>query len=449
MIVKNEAALLARCIDSVRSVADEIVVVDTGSTDETPDLAEAHGVKLVRSDWRDDFSYSRNISLDQATSDWILWLDADDIVPPQSLPELAALKARAPDRVFGLVVRNQKPGNTGSEFVQARMFPNDSRLRFEGTIHEQIMPSALRAGLRLEHTQAVIEHHGYADPNTMRRKARRNLALLHEQYESLGRQPVNAIEIADSYTICGEEENARIWYERVLAAPNAARQFPAIVSQARMGLGNIENRRGNYCRALEHFEQARRLCPTRPDVVFCLAVARELSGDGAGAQTALRSVLTMKRSPELVGVDFRETRIKTYLRLIRMLVEQEDREQLEPLVAQAVNDCGDRPEIHAMTGVAWYRLGKLMKALHSFEKSLALRVEGNVDAYIGLMLIYRKAGKEELARNTFEKIAPAFHDHPRLAAFAQVTGIGSVNPGIKQSDAYEREVQRLRQMYAL
>ena len=201
MIVKNEARVLARCLESCRDIADEIVVVDTGSIDATVEIAQSLGARVVVSEWKNDFSYSRNISLRNASCAWILWLDADDVVPSQSVPIINALKKGAPDRVFGFVVRNQKPGNTGSEFVQARMFPNDSRICFERRIHEQMMLSALRIGLKLVETRAVVEHYGYAEPDLLNQKALRNIGLLLEEYGQYGPDPVMGVEIADSYLI--------------------------------------------------------------------------------------------------------------------------------------------------------------------------------------------------------------------------------------------------------
>ena len=105
MIVKNEAALLGRCLASVAPAADEIVVADTGLTDATADVARSFGARVVAAPWRNDFAWARNVSLDNATMDWALWLDADDVAPPESVPRLRALKRETPDRVFGLLVR--------------------------------------------------------------------------------------------------------------------------------------------------------------------------------------------------------------------------------------------------------------------------------------------------------------------------------------------------------
>ena len=80
MIVKNEEKTLARCLYSIKDIADEIVVVDTGSTDKTTDIAQEFGAKVFSLDWKDDFSAARNFSLEKATGAWILIIDADEVL---------------------------------------------------------------------------------------------------------------------------------------------------------------------------------------------------------------------------------------------------------------------------------------------------------------------------------------------------------------------------------
>src|ERR1043165_7712525 len=90
LIVKNEARCLARCLESVRGILDEIVVVDTGSTDDTASIAKRYGAKISNFAWKDDFSIARNFALEQATGDWILVLDADENASPALCQEILA-----------------------------------------------------------------------------------------------------------------------------------------------------------------------------------------------------------------------------------------------------------------------------------------------------------------------------------------------------------------------
>ena len=92
MIVKNEETSLARCLDSVQGIADEIVIVDTGSTDLTRQIAAEYTDCIFDFEWVDDFAAARNFAFDQASCEYILWLDADDVFEPEDRAKLIALK---------------------------------------------------------------------------------------------------------------------------------------------------------------------------------------------------------------------------------------------------------------------------------------------------------------------------------------------------------------------
>jgi len=423
MIVKNEAAILTRCLRSVKEIADEIVVVDTGSIDDTASIAREHGATVVFSEWKNDFSRARNISLRKASGQWLLWLDADDVIPRESIDVINNLKTKTPDTVFGFIVRNEKHGQTGSEFIQARMLPNRPDIYFQRRIHEQMMLSALRAGLRLTETAAIIEHHGYADPSTMRVKARRNIGLLLEEYGHGNPDAVMAVEIGDSYSILGETDNAQKWYETALNVPGCEDQAPHLAGQAHLGLGNHYNKNGDFEEAIGHLQKALRLSPNRPDVQFSLAVALDLSGRKQEAIDCLYAVIRQEPVRLLVGIDFREARIKSFLRLERLLMECRKNDEAFALAGEALARMAHRPEIHNMAGRIFYRCNRLMDALHAFEKSLLLDVANNIDAYVGLCQIYFRAGKLETARQTVQSIRTLYKEKPRYwALYRQCIG---------------------------
>src|SRR5437016_1157295 len=93
-IVRNEAANIVRCLDSVAALVEEKIVVDTGSTDDTVALAEDCGATVSFFAWRDDFAAARNAAVEKATGDWILWLDADEFLLPESIPLVREAVAR-------------------------------------------------------------------------------------------------------------------------------------------------------------------------------------------------------------------------------------------------------------------------------------------------------------------------------------------------------------------
>jgi glycosyltransferase involved in cell wall biosynthesis len=441
MIVKNEADLLARCLRSIQPVADQIIVVDTGSQDKTVEVAKNFGAKIFETEWRNDFAWARNISLDHATSTWILWLDADDVVPPESLPLITQLKQCKPDCVFGLIVRNQRPNDTGTEFVQARMFPNRPEIRFERRVHEQMMPSALRLGMVMEKREVVIEHHGYADSDTLKRKSRRNIELMLQEYDPHHPDPVTAVEIADSYQLIDEFGEAERWYRAVLAIAGAETGFPAIASQARTGLGNLFNRQNRFDLAIEELEAAVSLAPWRSDALYALAVSHDMAGQPDTAIGILRRIQALRPEPGQVGVDFRAAAIKATLRLIRILVEQNHRSDAVIEAEKALAEYPERPEIALMAGKAFLAANDLMKALRVFEKSIALSPGGpHIDSYFGLWLIYRKAGKLDALAKSMESVRPLFEGTVRYwAAVRILMGDMSTIPERFNTDELEKE----------
>ena len=450
MIVKNEGRILGKCLRSVLPCADEIIIVDTGSTDSTVEVARSFGARIIHSDWKNDFSYSRNCSLREATCEWILWLDADDYVPAESLPVINSLKKETPDKVFGFIVRNEKPGNTGTEFIQSRMFPNRPEIFFERRIHEQMMLSAMRQGLTLVETKAVVEHHGYADPQSVQIKAQRNIPPLLEEYKATGPEPVLAIEIADSYSIIGEGALAKSWYEKVLGLPESEQSFPEIAGQACLGLGNLCNISADYGRAIEYLHKALRLSPGRVDALYSLAVSFELCNRIPEAIDCLYGIIRTAPSPQKIGIDFREAKIKSFLRLGRLLIDCKKKSEALDLAGQAVSLLPHRPEIQNMAGRIYFHNGKLMEALHAFERSLDIE-KTNIDAYIGLCQIYESAGKKDTAIQTVSAIMPAFADNPAFwALFHQICGrgTGAMPPGTVDSEQIAKEEKKILHDYA-
>jgi tetratricopeptide (TPR) repeat protein len=423
LIVKNEAACLGRCLSSAQEIADEIIVVDTGSTDDTVSLARSFGATVVCSVWNNDFSHARNVSLRSAAGAWLLWLDADDVIPKKSIEIIQNLKLKKPDRVLGFIVRNEKKGQTGSEFIQARMFPNRPDIFFERRIHEQMMLSALRAGLRMEQTAAVIEHHGYADPHTMRLKARRNIEMLLGEYDRAAPDAITAVEIADAYSIVNDAGNARTWYETALSVPGCVEQSAHLASQAHWGLGNLLNNNADFDAAIAHLQKALVLSPGRPDVGYSLAVALDLSGRKDDAIERLYGVFRQSAPPLLIGVDFREAKLKAVLRLDRLLRETGRNEEADGLADEALTAMPHRPEIQNLAGRAYVRGGRLMDGLHAFEKSLELDRPNNIDAYVGLCQIYLRANKRENAVQTVKSVQPLYGHMPRYwALYRQCMG---------------------------
>lgn len=179
LIAKNEAAFLEGCLLSLRGKVDEIVVVDTGSTDTTRDIALQHGCVLHEFAWCSDFSAARNYGLERASGDWILYIDADERL---SIDGDGRLGAILPDAAAAVRVRF-RPRSDTTCYDELRLFLNDQRIRFEGSMHETIVPGVERVtrqdGVIIANLHAVtIEHLGYDGEQD--HKHERNLPLLQQ-----------------------------------------------------------------------------------------------------------------------------------------------------------------------------------------------------------------------------------------------------------------------------
>jgi tetratricopeptide (TPR) repeat protein len=183
MIVKNQEAMLGRCLNSIRDWVDEIIVVDTGSTDRTVQIAESFGAKVSHQPWEGDFSKHRNYSIDKATCDWVFIIDADEEVCADDVPVLMRLLADGRQQVISINVINVygESENRTVFLPSPRFFRRELGLRYEGIVHNQLsLPDDLsitRAGVRLK-------HFGYdLSPEKLRNKKQRSRRLLEKQLE--------------------------------------------------------------------------------------------------------------------------------------------------------------------------------------------------------------------------------------------------------------------------
>lgn len=190
MIVKNEEANLARCLSSVRSAVDEIIIVDTGSVDQTKWIAKNAGAKVISREWQDDFSIARNASVALATGEWILFLDADEALEPGSAEALRRIAEGEHEGYFIKVIN--LIGDAGSVETSPdlifRMYRNKPQYRFRGAIHEQIVDVILEQNSQASFQIAedvVIRHYGYLNQQIIDKdKKNRNLALIKKELEN-------------------------------------------------------------------------------------------------------------------------------------------------------------------------------------------------------------------------------------------------------------------------
>ena len=181
MIVKDEEELLAQCLESIRSWVDEIIVVDTGSTDRTVEIAQSYGARVFFQPWKGDFSRPRNLSLSKATGDWIFIIDADEEFVQDDISLIRQVMAQDKFRLISINVYNTKKetGECTSFLPSYRLYKREAGFYYDGIVHNQLKydpdEPALRVGIRLK-------HYGYSlSPQKMKKKIARSRELLERQ----------------------------------------------------------------------------------------------------------------------------------------------------------------------------------------------------------------------------------------------------------------------------
>lgn len=185
MIVKNEERRLQACLDSARDVIGELIVVDTGSTDATPEIAARNGAEVIKCDFAFvDFAAARNHGIARATGRWILVLDADETLHPASLPLVRAFACGNENAGYYLARRNYvwDSDNFTTDYA-VRLFPNRPDYRYHGRVHETVDSSILRAGGRLLKSGIQIDHYcsDKPDAEARRRKHHWYIRILQEE----------------------------------------------------------------------------------------------------------------------------------------------------------------------------------------------------------------------------------------------------------------------------
>ena len=216
LIVKNEARCLARCLSSIRRAVDEIVLVDTGSTDDTIAIARSFEAKILQFTWTNDFSAARNFAVDQTTGSWILVLDADEEASPELAAEIPSFigSKRAIGRLKIVSEFRRKGQLLRSQSYVSRLFPRG--VRFEGRIHEQLVSSLPRLDLNGE-----LWHDGYLQPG----KSDRNLTLLQEQLRHTPKDPYLLFQLALEHTSLDQTTEACQCLEHAMAVSNLTEPF--------------------------------------------------------------------------------------------------------------------------------------------------------------------------------------------------------------------------------
>jgi GT2 family glycosyltransferase/Flp pilus assembly protein TadD len=244
MIVKNEEKNLPRCLKSLLPIVDEMIIADTGSTDRTREIAAIFGARVISIPWNGDYAEARNASLSEAVGDWILVMDADEVISPQDYASVRSLINSSPDEAVAYTVtsRNytsrvdlEKWQPNRGEYPQeemgrgwmpsdkTRLFPNQATIRFENPIHEMVEPSLDRLGILSLAAPFVVHHYGYLDDKRQQRKLLQYYELGKRKMAETGGSPQAIVELAiQAAGIKKYDEAISLWQRALEIDPNSS-----------------------------------------------------------------------------------------------------------------------------------------------------------------------------------------------------------------------------------
>ncbi|MEW6573322.1 MAG: glycosyltransferase [Bacillota bacterium] len=295
LIARNESDHIGRCLNSVKGFVDEIVVVDTGSTDNTIEIALAAGAKIVEAEWKNDFSHARNTSLENATGEWILFLDCDEELAPDSGPELRKITRDSSFEAYFVVVTNLTQTGLELSFPSIRLFRNRKCYRFRGKIHEQIVNSIVNGyGIeKIGQSQISVIHHGYnSDTINIRAKVHRNLEIL-KAYPEEEKDGFYYYNLGTEHLRLGEREKALANYTQALRLTKPTQSYgPILVKRTMTTLMELQRFRDT----IEQLRYYREIYKDFKDLFLLEAVCHLDCGRYSEAGKYLRRFLEMPPS---------------------------------------------------------------------------------------------------------------------------------------------------------
>ncbi|HLA29171.1 MAG TPA: glycosyltransferase [Syntrophales bacterium] len=329
MITKNEEEFLAKCLASVKELVHEIIIVDTGSKDRTIEIAVSFGAKIFRHAWEDDFSKHRNQSISYATGEWILIMDADEVIATRDLGRIKGVLDTVHADGFFFTLRNYEstsnlanltlnpgdyeegagfPGYIGSDLI--RLFRNDPSIYFTGQVHETVTQSIAQSKKTTFNAGIPIHHYGKVRGDRIKRKQTSYLALGMKRLDENPRDPMAYKGLSDQLLELGLPQEALeiagrgltvfpdmpdLHFNRGLAMDRLDRQEEAekaylwVLSRQADHLGACHNLGQIYLRRNQFEEVIRLLNPgiekglRHPAVFFLIGRAYAAVGDDQGA----------------------------------------------------------------------------------------------------------------------------------------------------------------------
>lgn len=398
---------------SVEGLVDEIVLVDTGSTDRTVEIARRYGAKVVHHPWRDDFSDARNVSLQHATGDWVLWLDADERLDKGSA-EAIRNAIRDPQFAGYLIEIVNEVGDqqNTSTFVHraCRLFRRLPVTRFEGRIHEQVVPSLERNGYEVAYLKGVrIRHLGYRqDIVADRRKHERTIRMLREEVQKNPNDLFQRFNLGNAYYVAGR------YAEAVQELEPIVDRIEPYADHAAIGyvlLANALYPLGQYEQALQVHERALRRGIDHPGLYFadgyaCLSLRRY-----AESIEAFQKAIAARHDERFLGGDTSITGYKAYYGLAQAYLGLEQLDKSEAECRRALAEQPTFAEARYLLAQLLFARGESASALKELEQAHRDAPQ-NPEIARELAVRYEEAGRWADAYAIWRRLVTMFQNNP-------------------------------------
>ena len=304
IITKNEEKNLADCIGPLRELFKDIVVVDTGSTDKTRELARALGARVFEFPWVDNFAAARNETLRHALGRFVFWMDADDRIDQENVAKLKRLLENLPDANVAFVMKclcvARAPGETATVVDHVRLFRNDPHIRWKYRVHEQILPGVKSAGGRSEWSDVVIRHIGYTDPALRGRKLERDLRLLKLEEQEKPDDAFTLFNLGSHYHEVNKPAEALPYLRRSLEKSHSqdsiVRKLYATIAQCERSLDRLDA-------AVAACADGRRHYPDDAELLFLEGSLLHAQGKRDGAIERYQRLLESTEGMHFASVD--------------------------------------------------------------------------------------------------------------------------------------------------
>lgn len=325
MIVKNEEDYLTQCLESIKDIVDEIIIVDTGSTDKTVEIAKSYGAKVYYFEWNSNFSEARNESLKYATKEWILILDADDELHTEYLENFKLLLNMQLDENaiyffetlshYGDYIDN----NCVTINLNPRMFKNNCGIHYEGEIHNQLVSSGKYDVIC---NTIKIHHYGYLNKSiTSKNKRNRNITILNEKIKKEPNNTFNYFNLGNEYTALGDAKQALEYYYKAYENFNPASGFSSILLLRIVILNsNIQN----YTESLNFIDIAANYYPKFTDLYFFKAIIYKNLGKPTLQIKTLEKCIELGDSPPELKFIYGSGSFKAYYELGNVYMSLKD-----------------------------------------------------------------------------------------------------------------------------